>query len=452
MKRGFYFVMAAQFFSSLADNAMLIAAFSRLGELHASETTRPLLKLFFFVSYVLLAAFVGALADALPKGRVMALTNGIKFAGGAMMMLGVHPLAAYAVIGFGAAAYSPAKYGIVTELLPPEKLVAANGWIETLTVSSIVLGFFVGGVLVSTHVAAAVNASALSLGLAPWLTPARESIGLLCLLYGLAALVNLGIPDTGVRYASQKFAPGALVRHFMHCVTTLWRDRLGQISLAVTTLFWGAGSTLQLLVIAWSQEALGMSLARASVLQSVTAVGIATGAVLAAARVSLKKSFSVLPYGIAMGLVVVAISLVDFRLFPAGGIHLLGHLFNWATLAAAALMVLIGALAGYFIVPMNALLQHRGYVLLSAGNSIAVQNFNENVGILVMVGVYALAVTGAIPVRITMAVFGLFVAAIMALILWQHLRNQREFDAVALIGDEHHGDTVCPAQTPASAP
>jgi MFS family permease len=441
MNRGFYIVMAAQFFSSLADNAMLIAAFALLGEVHAAETMRPLLKEFFYVSYVVLAAFVGAFADAYPKGRVMSLTNAIKFGGGAMMLIGVHPLLAYGVIGFGAATYSPAKYGIVTELLPPEKLVAANGWIETLTVSSIVLGFLVGGILVSAHVSAAIHQHALSLGFGVWLSPAREAIGLICVLYGLAALITLAVPDTGVRYHRPSFAPVALLRHFGHCVSTLWKDRLGQISLAVTTLFWGAGATLQLLVIAWSQHALGMSLAKASVLQSVTAIGIASGAVLAAMRVSLKQSFSVLPYGIAMGLVVVAISHVDFRLFPPGGLSFGGHVLGWATLTAAALMVLIGGLAGYFIVPMNALLQHRGYVLLSAGNSIAVQNFNENLGILVMLGLYTLANVMQVSIATTMMLFGVFVAGIMALIMLRHRHNQRYCDAEALIGDRHHGDT-----------
>jgi MFS family permease len=443
MNRGFYTVMAAQFFSSLADNAMLIAAFALLGEMHAPESYRPLLKLFFFVSYVVLAPFVGAYADARPKGRVMFSTNGVKLFGGALMLLGLHPLLAYAVIGFGAAFYSPAKYGIVTELLPPEKLVAANGWIESLTVGSIVLGFFVGGVLVSGHAGALFRSSAAALGLSAFLSPSRSAIGLLCLLYGVAALINLGIPDTGVRYARQPRSPRAMLRSFGHCLGTLWSDKLGQISLAVTTLFWGAGATLQLLVIAWSQQSLGMSLARASVLQSVTAVGVAIGAVLAATQVKLRRSFTVLPFGIAMGLVVVAISQIDFRVFPPGGLWLGSNLIGWPTLAAATLMMLVGALAGFFIVPMNALLQHRGYVLLSAGNSIAVQNFNENLGILTMVAVYYLGMRSDLEVRTTMMVFGLFVAGTMALVILRHRANQRVFDAVALIGDTHHGEPPC---------
>jgi len=456
MNRGFYIVMSAQFFSSLADNAMLIAAFALLQELHAPDSTRPMLKLFFFVSYVGLAAFVGAFADSMPKGRVMFFTNGIKMAGGALMLAGVNPLLAYAVIGFGAAAYSPAKYGIVTELLPPEKLVQANGWIETLTVSSIVLGSFVGGVLVSTRVGAPLQAAlgplhgALEgLHLYWHLGRGEAAIAVICVVYAIAALINLGIPDTGVRYAPQDLGPRAMLRNFTHCVRTLWTDRLGQISLSVTTLFWGAGATLQLLVIAWSQQALGMGLSRAAVLQSVTAVGVAVGAIAAAAFVRLKESFSVLPCGVAMGLVVVAIALVDFHALPPGGITVGTTLITWATLLAISLMMLVGALAGYFIVPMNALLQHRGYVLLSAGNSIAVQNFNENLGILAMAGAYTLAIVGGVTPRASMVLFGLFVAIVMWLVILWHRSNQRKFDAVALIGDRHHGGA--PADAPPAA-
>jgi len=439
MNRGFYTVMAAQFFSSLADNAMLIAAFELLEELHAPDAMRPMLKLFFFISYVVLAAFVGAFADSMPKGRVMFLTNGIKLAGGALMLIGVQPLVAYAVIGFGAAAYSPAKYGIVTEMLPPEKLVAANGWIETLTVASIVLGSFVGGVLVSARVGAALASLGAPLHKGVGLSVSETAIGVICLLYGVAALLNLGIPDTGVRYAPQKLSPVIMVKNFAHCVRTLWTDKLGQISLAVTTLFWGAGATLQVLVIAWSQHALRMGLSRAAILQSVTAIGVAVGAIGAAGRVRLRQSFSVLPYGVAMGLVVVLISTIDFRIFPPGGIAIGMIDIGWATLAAAILMMIVGALAGYFIVPMNALLQHRGYVLLSAGNSIAVQNFNENLGILVMSGIYTLLILSGISIRTTMVSFGLFVAGTMALVIWRHNRNQKKFDSLALIGDTHHG-------------
>ncbi len=225
---------------------------------------------------------------------------------------------------------------------------------------------------------------------------------------------------------------------------TLWTDKLGQISLAVTTLFWGAGAALQLLAIAWMQDDLGMSLSRASILQSVTALGVAVGAILAATRVSLRRSFSVLPCGVAMGLVMACISQVNLHLFPAGGLTIGSTLVGWSTLVAAGLMMFVGGLAGYFIVPMNALLQHRGYVLLSAGNSIAVQNFNENLSILAVMGIYILAIVGDLPSHTTMFWFGMFVAGAMALVIWRHRANQREFDAVALIGDRHHGNIPPP--------
>ncbi len=442
MSRGFYIVMAAQFFSSLADNALLIAAFSLLTEIHAGDAMRPLLKLFFFVSYVLLAAFVGAFADSMPKGRVMLLTNAIKIVGGLMMMFGVHPLAAYAVVGFGAAAYSPAKYGIVTELLPPQRLVAANGWIESLTIASIVLGFFVGGVLVSPTVGQALLAIDL-----PFIDTnidkiGEAAIGVICGFYLLAALINLKIPDTGVRYPRQERSPVKLLGDFGHCLKVLWTDPLGQVSLAVTTLFWGAGATLQILIIAWSESALHMDLSRAAILQSVTAIGTAVGAIVAANRISLRRSLSVLPVGVAMGLLVCAIAFVDFRLFPSGGPIAGNPWLTWAALAAAGLMMLVGGLAGYFVVPMNALLQHRGYVLLSAGHSIAVQNFNENLGILVMAGVYALLILAGFSIRSTLLLFGVFVALSMALVIWRHRVNQRHFDAVSLIGDTHHGTSA----------
>ena len=277
MKRGFYTIMAAQFCSSLADNALLIAAIALLVEMHAPEWMKPLLKLFFTISYVVLAPFVGAFADAMPKGRVMFATNTIKVAGCAMMFLAVHPLLAYAVVGFGAAAYSPAKYGILTELLPPEKLVAANGWIEGTTVGSIILGTVLGGALISP----AVSASLLSMDF-PSMdtgidTPAESAILVIAAVYGLAALFNLRIPDTGARYAHQERNPLRLITDFGRCLRVLWRDKLGQISLAVTTLFWGAGATLQFIVLKWAEVQLGMPLSRAAVLQGVVALGIAVG-------------------------------------------------------------------------------------------------------------------------------------------------------------------------------
>ena len=420
MKRGFYTIMAAQFFSSLADNALLIAAIALLIEMHAPDWMKPLLKLFFTVSYVMLAPFVGAFADSMPKGRVMLITNSIKVIGCALMFASVHPLLAYAVVGFGAAAYSPAKYGILTELLPPEKLVAANGWIEGTTVSSIILGTVLGGVLISPRV----SAGLLGLDL-PHIhtgidTPAESAIAVIAGVYALAALFNFWIPDTGARYPRQQTNPLRLIADFSKCLGMLWRDKLGQISLAVTTLFWGAGATLQFIVLKWAEVQLGMPLSKAAILQGVVAVGVAVGAIVAARFVPLRGSLRVLPFGVAMGVLVPLMTLV----------HELS--------IAYPLLVLIGAMAGFFVVPMNALLQHRGYVLMSAGHSIAVQIFNENLAVLTMLGLYALMIHFNWHINAVITLFGSAVAGAMLLVIRKHKLNQARYDSIAEIGQSRH--------------
>ena len=436
MNRSFYIIMAAQFFSSLADNALLIAAIALLVQLNAPAWMTPLLKLFFVLSYVLLAAFVGAFADSRPKGNVMFITNTIKFVGCVAMLFGGHPLLSYAVVGLGAAAYSPAKYGILTELLPPEKLVAANGWIEGLTVGSIILGTVLGGVLISTTV----SESLLSLDMPVFSTgidtPAESAILIIMMIYVVAALINLRIPDTGARYVSQKSNPIELVKDFAVCFKTLWNDRLGQISLAVTTLFWGAGATLQFIVIKWAQVALHMNLSEGAILQAISAVGVAGGAVWAAWRVPLRNSLNVLPYGIAMGLVVCIMAVYNSNMLPNTTLMTIGALkINLNLIPAYFLLILVGWLAGYFVVPMNALLQHRGHVLMSAGHSIAVQNFNENISVLVMLLVYSLLIWLDASVQYVIIGFGLAVSVIMWMVIKRHRANQAEYDSMHLIGE-----------------
>ena len=415
MNKGFYTIMAAQFFSSLADNALLISAIALLIEMTAPEWMKPMLKLFFTVSYVVLAPFVGAFADALPKGKVMFYTNAIKVVGCAMMFASIHPLLAYAVVGLGAAAYSPAKYGILTELLPPSKLVAANGWIEGTTVGSIILGTVLGGALISPSVSTVI----VGLGIPGVYSPATGAIVVIGFVYLLAALINLRIPDTGARYQKQHTDPILLIREFWHCNMTLWRDKLGQISLAVTTLFWGAGAVLQFIVLEWAKQQLGLPLNRAAILQGVVALGIAVGAMLAARFVTLRRSPRVIPLGIAMGVLVPSMTLVT------------------SLPASYPLLILVGGLAGFFVVPMNALLQHRGHVLMSAGHSIAVQNFNENLNVLTMLGIYALLLKFELHINSIILLFGAFVAITMLLVRQCYLRNAREHDLRALILD--HG-------------
>jgi MFS family permease len=435
MKKGFYSIMAAQFFSSLADSALLIAAIALLKDLHAPNWMTPLLKLFFVLSYVVLAAFVGAFADSRPKGRVMFITNTIKIAGCLFMLFGAHPLAAYGVVGFGAAAYSPAKYGILTELLPPERLVAANGWIEGTTVASIILGTVLGGALISPHIAAHIVRHKI-----PFVaTPAEAAMLIIVGIYIVAAVFNLRIPDTGARYPRQAHGPIKLVTEFADCFLALWHDKLGQISLAVTTLFWGAGATLQFIVLKWAEVSLGMSLSEGAILQAIVALGVALGAVLAAAKVPLKKSLSVLPVGVAMGIAVMVMAFYTRDLIPAnwgvyfGRMHVPGYL-----IIAYLFLMIVGALSGFFVVPMNALLQHRGHVLLSAGHSIAVQNFNENLSVLVMLCLYAVLVWLDVPVSVVIVLFGTFVCLMMWMVMRRHQANQRAFDAVALIGEVKH--------------
>jgi MFS family permease len=407
MNRGFYIIMAAQFFSSLADNALLVAAIALLIQGNSPGWLTPYLKFFFVVSYVLLAPWVGAFADRLPKGQVMFVSNTIKVIGCLMLLFGVNPLAAYALVGLGAAAYSPAKYGILTEYLPPTKLVIANGWIEGLTVGSIILGTVLGGVLISVRVSGqllAFDIPALHTGID---TPAEAAMAVIAFLYVLAAIFNLYVPRTGVPLKPLPAYPMETVRDFAHCCRRLWTDKLGQISLAVTTLFWGAGATLQFIVIEWARAALDYNLSRASMLQGVVALGIALGAVYASVRVSLARAVNVIPLGIGMGVIVICMILVrDVRI-------------------AIPLMVAIGALAGFFVVPMNALLQHRGHNLMGAGRSIAVQNFNENISILIMIAAYATLVRAGLSIYTVITLYGLFVAGTMTMVMLWYRRNRR---------------------------
>ena len=420
MNRGFYTIMAAQFFSSLADNALLFVAIDLLISMKSPAWLTPLLKLSFVLFYVLLAAFVGAFSDALPKGRVMFIANMIKIGGCALIFFQVHPLLAYAIVGFGAAVYSPAKYGILTELLPPEKLVAANGWIEGLTVTSIILGTVMGGALVTGKVSGMllnIDIPLIDTGID---TTTEAALCVLGLTYVLAAIFNLRIPDTGCIYPHQERNPIKLIVDFSNCFTVLWKDKLGQISLAVTTLFWGAGATLQLIVLEWAQKSLGMRYDQATSLVGMVAIGIALGAVLSARFVTLRKSLSVLPLGIMMGVIVMGMTLV------------------YNTYLAYPLLVLIGAIGGFFVVPMNALLQHRGHVLMSAGHSIAVQNFNENLSILTMLAMYSLMIRLHLGLNTIIILFGLFMAGTMLLIMRLHAANQRDHDSLALIGEAKH--------------
>jgi LPLT family lysophospholipid transporter-like MFS transporter len=410
---GFYIIMAAQFFSSLADNALLVAAIALLIQAQAPSWLTPYLKFFFVISYVALAPFVGAFADRLPKGQVMLLSYTVKIVGCVTMLWGVDPIIAYAIVGLGAAAYSPAKYGILTEYLPHRQLVVANGWIEGLTVASIILGTMLGGLLIHLRVSGVLLHFDIPLIETSIDTAAEAAIAIIVVVYAIAALFNLEVPRTGVPIKKLPADPVDTLKDFARCVGHLWRDRLGQISLAVTTLFWGAGATLQFIVIEWARVALGFDLSGASILQGVTAFGIAIGAVLASLCVTLDRSVRVIPLGIAMGLIVIAMIAVS------------------KVWIAVVLMIIIGGLAGFFVVPMNALLQHRGHHLVGAGRSIAVQNFNENSSILVMIALYSVLLGVGFSIYTVVIVFGLFVAGTMTVVQLWYLGNRRR-----------HGDEI----------
>jgi hypothetical protein len=413
VNRGFYIIMAAQFFSSLADNALLVAAIALLMQADAPSWLTPYLKFFFVASYVVLAPYVGAFADRLPKGQVMFLANSVKIVGCVLMLWGLDPLAAYAVVGLGAAAYSPAKYGILTEYLPHRQLVVANGWIEGLTVASIIMGTMLGGLLLHANISGVLLHVDFPFIDTPVDTPAEAAIAVIVAVYAVAALFNLEVPRTGVTLKHLPSDPLDTVRDFWRCVVHLWKDRLGQISLAVTTLFWGAGATLQFIVIEWARSALNFDLSKAAILQGVTAVGIAIGAVLASAWISLDRAVRVIPLGIGMGLIVIIM------------------IFVKQVWLAVALMILIGALAGFFVVPMNALLQHRGHHLVGAGRSIAVQNFNENTSILLMIALYSLLLNVGQSIYIVIVAYGLFVAGTMLMVqLWFTHSRRRHADEV----------------------
>jgi MFS family permease len=384
VSKGFVPLLIAQFLSALADNALLFAAIALLAQLNSPQWHQPLLLQFFVISYIILAPFVGGIADAYPKGRVMFYSNAIKFIGSLSMLLGMQPLYAYAIVGVGAAAYSPAKYGILTELLPPKELVMANGWMEGSTVFAIILGSIIGGALAQFDPLVAII--------------------IITGLYLLAAVFNRYIPLLPIDHKLTKKNPLFMIKDFWHGFRVLWKDPEGQLSLAVTTLFWGAGASLRLIVIAWASYALQFNLEEATRLTAMVAFGIAIGSVIAARYISLKDSVRVLPAGILMGGFVMTMVVINDW-------HIAGLIF-----------LLIGALSGFFIVPLNALLQHRGHLLIGAGHSIAVQNFNENIGILLLSGTYTWMVREEFSINTIIILLGLFVSVTM-LAIYKHYKK-----------------------------
>jgi MFS family permease len=405
MKRGFYTIMSAQFFSSLADNALFVAAVEMLKSAGAPAWQRTALVPMFALFYVVLAPFLGAFSDAVPKGRVMFYGNALKVAACLLMLYGGHPLMAYAFVGLGAAAYSPAKYGILTELLPTSQLVKANGWIEGLTILSIILGVGLGGQLIGPRISPyllSIDVPYIDFGVH---TAAQATIACMVILYVIAAAFNLRIPRTDAVLEPFAGRVTELVRDFSQCNARLWDDKLGQISLATTTLFWGVSGNLRYLVLAWAGVALGMDTPHATLLLLLVGLGTAAGAVIASVTIRLVHATRVIMLGAALGVSVIAIN----------GMH--------SVWVAGPFLVVLGAIGGFMVVPMNALLQHRGHNLMGSGRSIAVQNFNEQAAILGLGAFYSALTRGGLSVFGSIAIFGIFVTCTSWLIWRWHRRN-----------------------------
>lgn len=381
--KGMLSVIVAQFLSAFGDNALLFATLALLKAQFYPDWSQPVLQMVFVGAYILFAPFVGQIADSFAKGRVMMVANGLKLAGAAGICLGVNPFVGYTLVGIGAAAYSPAKYGILGELTTGDKLVKANGLMEASTIAAILLGSVAGGVLADWHVIAALVACALA--------------------YAGAVAANLFIPKLVAARPGQSWRLSAMTRSFFCACVVLWRNGETRFSLVGTGLFWGAGVTLRFLLVLWVPVALGITdNATPTYLNAMVAVGIVVGAGAAAKLVTLETVSRCMPAGILIGVVVAIFSL------------------QHALLPAYALLLLIGMLGGFFVVPLNALLQERGKKSVGAGNAIAVQNLGENSAMLLMLGLYSLAVLVGVPAVAIGIGFGvLFALAIAALWIWQ---------------------------------
>jgi LPLT family lysophospholipid transporter-like MFS transporter len=379
--RGMVSVLAAQFLSALADNALLFAAIALLKSRHAPDWQMPLLQEAFVVAFIMLAPFVGPFADAIPKGRAMLFANGAKLLGVIAMLSGIHPLLAYNLVGIGAAAYSPAKYGILSELVGPDKLVKANSLMEGSTIVAILLGAVMGGLLADWSVHGALTA--------------------IVVCYLLATLSNLLIPRLPPAHPMPCFSPIALVKDFAAAMRALLRNRDVSFSLLGTSVFWGSGSTLRFLLVAWVPVALSIENNHVPAnLSGVVAIGIAFGAAAAARLVTIYSVNRVLPAGIAIGLLIMVLAQITSMPF------------------AVVVLILIGACGGFYVVPLNALLQERGHETVGAGHAIAVQNFFENVSMLLMVGFYVLMTRFGVSVISAATGFGMLVFASISFLAW----------------------------------
>lgn len=383
MSRGMIAVIIAQFFSAFGDNALLFATLAVLKSQFYPEWSQPVLQMLFVAAYILLAPFVGQVADSMAKGRVMMLANSLKLLGALVICFGFNPFLGYTLVGAGAAAYSPAKYGILGEITHGEKLVKANGLMEASTIAAILLGSVAGGMLADWHILAA--------------------LGICALTYGIAVVANLFIPKLQAARPGQSWQFGMMTRSFLHAAALLWRDAETRFSLLGTSLFWGAGVTLRFLLVLWVPVALGINdNTTPTTLNAMVALGIVIGAAAAAKLVTLETVRRCMPAGVLIGVMVVVFAL------------------QHSLMNAYLVLMLIGALGGFFVVPLNALLQARGKESVGSGNAIAVQNLGENSAMLIMLGLYTLAIKAGAPAVATGVGFGvLFALAITVLWLWR---------------------------------
>lgn len=393
MPKGFFYLISAQFASGLADNALLILGIAFLMEQGYPGWWAPLLKFSFTLSYVFLAPLMGPLADAFSKAKLMACMNALKVVGVAFIFTSFHPMLAFAIVGMAASAYAPAKYGLVTETVASELLVKANGWLEVTVVMSVILGTACGGLLVaskSLEWMSVFNQAFIDTFTLPVQTQYAGPLISLIIIYLVAALLNFGIPHVDVHYEQQSRTPIAMIKNFLESNRILWKDPEGKLSLAVTTLFWGIGAVVQFAVLLWAKEALDMPLEKASLLQAIVALGVIVGAGFAGHWIALHHAFKVMPLGIWLGLSLPALA------------------FSTSLWIAIPLMLITGFAGGMLMVPMNAVLQSRGFKLLTAGRSIAVQGFNENASVMIMLGIYSGLLAMSLPLYWVMTLMGTF--------------------------------------------
>lgn len=384
--RGMIAVICAQFLSAFGDNALLFATLALIKQLAYPDWSQPIIQMLFVGAYILCAPFVGQFADSFAKGRVMMAANAMKLLGAAGICFGLNPFLCYMLVGVGAAAYSPAKYGILGELISGEKLVKANGLIESSTIAAILLGSVLGGILADWHILLALAVCAV--------------------MYAGAVIANMWIPKLPAARPGQSWRVTSMTQRFFTACRALWQNSETRFSLTGTSLFWGAGVTLRFLLVLWVPVALGVtSNAMPTYLNAMVAVGIMLGAGAAAKLITLQTVSRCLPAGVLIGIVVIFFALQQ------------------ALLPSLLLLLLLGICGGFFVVPLNALLQERGKQTVGAGNAIAVQNLGENVAMLLMLGLYSLAVWVGVPVIAVGTGFGgLFALAIAALWLWGRRR------------------------------